>query len=251
MSGDEDGSTPRANARDLAIGAGTGRISAVSSGPATRTRIALRRVIGGRHVSLLFLADTGRKVGLRRLPMSSRSLRNFSKVSDARGASTRSETSPTDQAASLRCRQKASRFLAYAVLKPLDGRTRQRTENSVPRVHCSNPDPVMLPGPAADLLPTSYLHRALPTPLKLKAVFPTPPVLIVRVPLKLRVRWAAQRLPWTGSPQSAGAGPGLALQARSKEGLFVAMRLASFPVRVKSERTAKGLQEEPIASIRE
>ena len=32
------------------------------------------------------------------------------------------------------------------------------------RVHYSNPDRVMLPGPPADLLPTSYLHRAWPTP---------------------------------------------------------------------------------------
>ena len=41
---------------------------------------------------MLFLADTGRKVGLRRLPVSDGSLRNSSEASDALGAGACSET---------------------------------------------------------------------------------------------------------------------------------------------------------------
>ena len=90
---DRDRLAPRADARDLAISAGTGRAPAVPFGPAARTRIVLRRgrVVGSRHISLLFLADTGRKVGLRRLAMADRSLRN-SEAPGALGARTCSET---------------------------------------------------------------------------------------------------------------------------------------------------------------
>jgi hypothetical protein len=59
----------------------------------TRVVLVLCRCIGGSgHIACLFLADTGRKVGLGRLPMADRSLRNSSEASGALGSRTRSET---------------------------------------------------------------------------------------------------------------------------------------------------------------
>ena len=100
---DRDRLTPRADARDLSVSAGVTRAPTVPFGPTARTRIVLRRrgLVGGRHISLLFLDDAGRKVGWLRLAVSDRSFRN-SEAPGALGARICSETGHTYQAASVR-----------------------------------------------------------------------------------------------------------------------------------------------------
>ena len=91
---DRDHLTPRADARDLSVSAGVTRAPTVPLGPAARRRIVLRRwrVVGGRHISLLFLKR--RQVAWLRLAMSDRSLRN-SEAPGALGARICSETGHT------------------------------------------------------------------------------------------------------------------------------------------------------------